>query len=41
MTGRLAAWSLTPPVMRDIRVYKLQDMLDSTLTLYLDLVRQQ
>jgi len=41
MTGRLADWSLTPPSMRDVRVYELQNMLDSTLALYRDLVGQQ
>jgi glycosyltransferase involved in cell wall biosynthesis len=34
MTELLGEWSLTPPCMRNVRVYNLQDMLDSTLTLY-------
>ena len=41
MTGLLCAWSLTPPSMRNVRVYELQNMLDSTLALYRDLVGQQ
>ncbi len=40
MTGRLSEWSLTPPSMQDVRVYVLQDMLDSTLALYHGLVFQ-
>jgi glycosyltransferase involved in cell wall biosynthesis len=41
MTGLLCEWSLTQPSMRNVRVYELQDMLDSTLALYRDLVGQQ
>lgn len=37
MTGRLADWSLTPPSMRDVQVYDLQEMTESTLALYCDL----
>jgi glycosyltransferase involved in cell wall biosynthesis len=41
MTGLLCEWSLTPPFMCNVRVYKLQDMQDSTLALYHDLAGQQ
>jgi glycosyltransferase involved in cell wall biosynthesis len=37
MTGLLSEWSRTPPSMQGVRVYTLQDMLNSTLTLYRDL----
>lgn len=37
MTGLLSEWSQTPPSMQGVRVYTLQDMLNSTLTLYRDL----
>jgi len=37
MTRLLSEWSQTPPSMQGIRVYTLQDMLNSTLTLYRDL----
>jgi glycosyltransferase involved in cell wall biosynthesis len=38
MAERLLEWSATPPSMDDVQVYALQDMLDSTLTLYRELV---
>jgi glycosyltransferase involved in cell wall biosynthesis len=38
MAERLLEWSATPPSMQDVRVYALQDMLKSTLTLYRELV---
>ena len=41
MADLLNAWSLTPPCMQDVQVYKLQAMLDSTLSLYRDLVSQR
>ena len=34
MTELLREWSLTAPSMREVRIYNLQDMLDSTLALY-------
>jgi glycosyltransferase involved in cell wall biosynthesis len=34
MAERLLEWSATPPSMQGVRVYLLQDMLDSTLALY-------
>ncbi|HYQ70342.1 MAG TPA: glycosyltransferase family 4 protein [Gammaproteobacteria bacterium] len=37
MIGRLQAWYQTPPSMADVSVYRLQDMLDSTLALYHEL----
>jgi len=37
MAERLLEWSATPPSMDDVQVYALQDMLDSTLTLYREL----
>ena len=38
MAERLFEWSATPPSMQDVQVYALQDMLDSTLAVYRDLV---
>jgi glycosyltransferase involved in cell wall biosynthesis len=38
MAERLREWSTTPPSMRDVRVYALQDMLGSTLRQYRELV---
>jgi glycosyltransferase involved in cell wall biosynthesis len=37
MAERLLAWSVTPPSMKDVPVYALRDMLNSTLTLYREL----
>jgi glycosyltransferase involved in cell wall biosynthesis len=41
MAARLFEWSATLPSMQDVQVYTLQDMLDSTLALYCDQVRDQ